>query len=279
MEPNTETNFGDSAQSFSTISVTKSDERPHLTRTQHSLGYKPSTIVDKTPRHTLEYGDARLPDAHDLARFDQIAVRDQGDRSTCVGQALRTIREYLALTHGLSVRLSMEYIYDESKELEQDTNPGTRPDLALMILASKGTPHEDTIPDQSQDNLVPPAKLEAADTEAAYFRISGYGFLETEEILLGAIAEDTPVLIGIQLTEAQLREMEAPNFSGIIPTPNPGESFVGGHALAVYGYVLMGGTTYLKVRNSWGASWNKTGNALISIGYPQLFTDAWAVRL
>jgi C1A family cysteine protease len=70
------------------------------------------------------------------------------------------------------------------------------------------------------------------------------------------------------------RFMDAPG--GVIPMPEPGCQFLGGHAICIVGFDRR--NRMFKFANSWGTQWGDRGFG--HIGYPilqALLMDAWGM--
>lgn len=239
-------------------------------------GYRPSPIDETTPRHTPIFGLVPTPDDFSLPRFEQIPVRDQGSRSTCVAQATRTIREYLALLGGTQCRLSMEYLYDRAQAVDPNPGLGTCPALVLQLLRNEGTPHEASLPDAPQDNEVNPTTLARLAIEASAFKVQSVGIVETIAAAQATMLQQHALLAGIFLSANQERQITA---TGQLPIPQPEDVVIGGHAIVLYGWVMIANQLYFRFRNSWGSQWGTNGNGLIPADYPHLFADVWAVSI
>jgi C1A family cysteine protease len=240
------------------------------------LGYIPSKPAPETPRHgPAHFGAPLLPASYQLPFVEQIPVRDQGDRQTCVGHAFRELREYLALAHHLTCRLSMEFLYDEGKQRDGDpTGEGTSPDAVMQVLAHLGTPHEATLPDQPADELVTPDQLSACRQEASAFQVASYGLVPDAETAMAAIYAGKPVVAGVLLGQ---REVEQSASTGTFTKQE--EPIVGGHAILLIGWKTVGTSIVFTFRNSWGTAWGQQGNGTIAASYPDLFADAWTAEL
>jgi hypothetical protein len=225
-------------------------------------GYEPSESRD-APLHP-HLGIAPLPTEYVLPYFDQITVRDQGNRPTCVAEAARTIREYLALRGGVAARLSMAYLYLGAKALDGNPSDGTTPEMVFAVLLATGTPHEPSCPDDATTTTQVPV------IEAAAFKISSVSQVDATTIQEVLFEQQQPVLLGVELQEDSFT-----NSNFMWPDTAP---YVGGHALVIYGWRTdADGSLHYLIRNSWGANWGDEGNGSISANHPLL--EAWVLHV
>lgn len=92
-----------------------------------------------------------------------------------------------------------------------------------------------------------------------------------------ALAAGYPVTIGFSVYESF--ESATTARTGIVTLPEPGEQFMGGHAVVVCGYGQKPG--YYLLRNSWGPEWGVGGYFYFPAAYlanPSLAADFWTLE-
>jgi C1A family cysteine protease len=106
--------------------------------------------------------------------------------------------------------------------------------------------------------------------------IKTYQTMDTLFQMKSCLADGHPFSFGFTVYESFMSDKVAK--TGIAPMPEPGESPVGGHAVYAIGY--DDAKQFVKVRNSWGASWGDKGNFYLPynyIGNKNLADDMWQV--
>lgn len=103
--------------------------------------------------------------------------------------------------------------------------------------------------------------------------------LTNPQAIMAALSNRDPVVFGwIVYTSIQHVDQD-----GVIQTP--GQSWYdraeGGHCTTIFGYKVMSGQLYFKIRNSWGPSWGANGYGWMAAAYvcnPRLASDGWVVK-
>ena len=97
--------------------------------------------------------------------------------------------------------------------------------------------------------------------------------------MVNALMEGFPISCGISVFESFMSEEVAK--TGIVPMPDVhNENMVGGHAIAVVGYIKE--EDMFLMRNSWGTSWGLNGYFKIPAAYlcsPEYASDFWVISL
>lgn len=225
---------------------------------RRGLGYR----VDKPDDRDFRYGASAAPALPPpLLREPDLTsyvgrVRNQGDTSSCVGQALAAAIETTSLAmDGTPLNVSARWLYTVSREAERRgstlLDDGTFPRLAMSAANARGIVPERTFP-FSRDAIN--ARPSPEDAKAAYdlrglrfFRIDSEGE-ERLEAFDDALRRGCCVLFGSKVS-AQYQY-------------DPGDvvtsmgSSIGGHMQAL---VRAGGDPL--VLNSWGTEWGHGGYA------------------
>jgi C1A family cysteine protease len=198
------------------------------------------------------------------------AVRNQGERGTCVAHACAAVREYLA--GDTQVDLSEQFLYWAARQKLISAVLGERPGTLLMsgmmalqnygICPETDWPYNpNTVPGDEEQGIPPPAVIEKAKA----YRIQRHVFLLPRDVrhlkahLAGgyAVAFTVPTFnywnaIMIGRTGA-IRMPMLPE-----GTRKPTVWLESAHALCLVGYQddeSVPGGGYFIVRNSWGTDW------------------------
>lgn len=204
------------------------------------------------------------------------AVRNQGQRGTCVAFAATALFEYHR--QPAAERHSEQFLYWACKQRDglPDTE-GTFVETARAVLAAAGLcrhatwPYSDVLIPGNEGHHPPPA---AAAPEAARFTHPDGERLAAHDpaALCRALDDRRPVVVGVET----FRHWDFPNVqeNGEIAMPLPNELPDGGHALVLVGYELRegipGGGRFM-FRNAWGEEWAARGQ--FGPGYGTLYFD------
>ena len=195
-------------------------------------------------------------------------VRDQGDRPTCLAFATSAAN---GAAHRVGEHLSVEYLYYKAVQHE-----GVGPDdgscfpSTLKVLDRIGQPKEAEWPyaphgPVDASTWVPPHISGTLYRNGSWLNGSGVGEVVSE------LTARRPVLIGMSISNAFLQ----PNEHGVVDRPEPLDP-ARLHAVVAVGHGYLRHSTYVLVRNSWGAEWGQHGHAWLSGGYlgPRLMVAA-----
>jgi C1A family cysteine protease len=239
-------------------------------RQPHPLG----VLLDRipTPRFAFSLPMAAapatpLPSSVDL--FPELPPPlDQGQRSTCVAFAALAAVEQRNSQDQVYQPMSEQFLYWNCKQHDgNSTLPGTFLAVAFPQLHSDGCCLDVTWPynpqivagNESQD---PPPSAAAAD--AAAHQIGAYNQLPPTSVtdIKSELANGHCVAFSIPVFNSWYLNSVVEN-TGDITNPPPGETVVGGHAMAMIGYQDsadpgLGGGRFL-IRNSW-LNWGSASN-------------------
>ena len=213
------------------------------------------------------------------------AIRNQGGLGSCVGFGSTAAREFPVYED-----LSPGWAYNGAKKLDCFPNEeGSCLYYAFEYFYKVGHVPEDVYTYQDAINKKP---METYYNFATKFKIDGFVdlLLDTPDlqlmptlfkgILSGHLLPELgpqPISIGIALKESA--QSASTYRSGVFTIPLPGELCIGGHAMAIVGYIEKEdpsnpyNESYFIVRNSWGTDWahesplNMPGHALIPEAY------------
>jgi Papain family cysteine protease len=198
------------------------------------------------------------------------AVRDQGQRGTCVAFAVTAAHEVARSAPAVPDDLSEEALYWGCKRTDGNWHAGTTFDSASIAIGRWGQPLETVWPYDGYraDGVAysPPGRAGGK----GWFK-SGLDRVATDlpdvRSLLNA---GRPVALGLTVFDTLLR----PDPTGRIQEPAAGSAPRGRHAVLAVGHQA----TELLIRNSWGASWALNGYAWIADGYLERHLhDAWVI--
>ena len=200
-------------------------------------------------------------------------VFDQGPAGTCVACATayydKSFQEGVEHHWGLTDtqhQFSPLYIYSQRRKQPADEGMTIRE--AMKIIQEQGVCSLACMPyDLKRINLPPTAEQQTA---AAPYRAKSYARLhkvgEMEAYLMSNC-----FIAGVMVHE---RFMDAPG--GVIPMPEPGCEYLGGHAICIVGFDRR--NRIFKFANSWGAQWGDHGFGHIGYATLQaLLMDAWGM--
>lgn len=218
-----------------------------------------------------------LPEQTDL-RKSCSPVENQGPVGSCTAQALAGALEFLEIKNKKElVDLSRLFIYYNERSMEGRTAQDAGATLrdGIKGLHKWGVCKESLWP--YQQDLLFDKPSQAAYTEATGRRILRYERLRTLEDMRGILASGLPFVFGFKVY-ASFESQEVAQ-SGRVEMPQPGETFLGGHAVMAVGYNDV--QQRLLVRNSWGPKWGMEGYFTMPYEYltsSSLTGDFWLIR-
>jgi C1A family cysteine protease len=192
------------------------------------------------------------------------AVRDQGERSTCLAFAVTAAHEFARRGSPDTDDLSEDALYWGCKQVDGNWEPGSSFESARQALDQWGQPVEETWAyDEDRTDSGPYGPPDGVTPgDAAWFRGRLSQMALDLDGINDALRDGAPVAIGIVLTDGFYR----PDDEGRIPGPKDQERLWEGHAVLVVGFLEDDGG-YLIVRNSWGPDWGLDGYGLLPTEY------------
>jgi C1A family cysteine protease len=253
---------------------------------------------DSLDHRDLKYGthhkvpsNEELPRKVDL-RSECSPVFDQGQLSSCTGNALAGALEFLELKE-LKAKMSKSeapeefgdkfssisrlFVYWNEREMEGDTDEdgGAMIRDGIKTLASIGACEESLWP-YLEDNLFK-KPLQKAFDEASVHKISKYMQIETLSEMKHCLSEGYPFVFGFTVFDQFEGEQMAKD--GILHMPSKHDRPQGGHAVMCCAY--DDDRKAFLIRNSWGPNWGIDGYFWMPYDYitnPDLCSDFWTIR-
>src|SRR3972149_8625484 len=176
-----------------------------------------------------------LPETLDL-RDKMFGVKDQGNYGTCSAMTASQMKEWQEINDiNIKELLSPQFVYNLRNNYPEE---GMEPRDTMQILKNTGIVEENLYPyAESQLQDIPDKLI----LRAGMYRCAGYASIETIEGLKQSLIENGVCYLGVPVYNFGLRMWKQ----------NPGEYFLGGHAMTVVGYKPSG----FILRNSWGKGW------------------------
>ncbi|MDR3674080.1 MAG: C1 family peptidase [Acidobacteriota bacterium] len=220
---------------------------------------------------------APLPSSVDLRSICP-AVENQGNLSSCTGNALAGVLEILEVKDKAPFQnLSRLFIYYNERVIEHSvkSDGGAAIRDGIKTLVKQGVCTEKKWPyTQNKWNVKPP---KSCYTEASKHQVTSYQRIQTLDEMRACLADGFPFVFGFSVYESF--ESRAVAKSGILDLPKHGERQVGGHAVVAVGY--NDSEKRILVRNSWGADWGQGGYFTMPYEYLEnrnLSDDLWTIR-
>jgi len=221
------------------------------------------------------------------------AIRDQGQRGTCVAHASLAVYEHYLMLNNAFMDMSEQFLYCDCKANDGIPNQeGTWIRIAFPLLQRDGCCTEvdwpynpNPMPNNEGQGPFPPL----TQVRALSLRIPGSISLPPTSIqdIKSSLGRNRVVAFSIPVYNSWYRS-SATRLTGDINNPIPGEVAVGGHAMCIIGYQDdpnrpdLGGGRFI-IRNSWGPLWGQqcafgAGNGTIPYLYISRFCmEAYAI--
>ena len=246
---------------------------------QRSLrGWRPDRPDHRDRVVSAVTDSARLPPTADL-RKHALAIRDQGEHSSCVWNAAAAGMGYLYQRAGVAdPQMSRMFGYWYTRKLEgtpPSEDSGCEIRDAMKVLAERGVCFESSWPYVDANLTAEPS--EAAQLEARDHQSLIYVRLRSLRTIKASIVQGFPPVGGFSVYENYMRE-ECER-TGRVAYPEANERCLGGHAVLFVGFDDY--ANELVFQNSYGRSWGDQGYGRLPYRYllGGLADDFWSQRL
>lgn len=222
-------------------------------------------------------GKSTLPSSVDL-RAKMSSVEDQGQLGSCTANALVGSLEFLeGRKHETMIDLSRLFVYYNERVIEGTVSSDSGAMLrdGIRSLAKQGVCSEKIWPYKIANFKLKPTPPCYSDALAR--KITSYHRLHTIADMRACLASGFPFVFGFTVYSA-FESAEVAK-TGVLNMPQPGESYLGGHAVCAVGYDDT--SMRLLVRNSWGKDWGQQGYFTMPYDYVasrELADDLWVVQ-
>jgi len=208
-------------------------------------------------------------------------IKDQGQLGSCVAFATVALKEWQEWQEYLKIKdqynlsqnrysdLSEQWVYYNSKKIDNIPGEGTTIRAALQVLKKSGVPPEKSWVYSDKIKGVPNQDSE----EKARFTVIGDFFRIDNKINdLRLALLHTPVPLGVITTKSFFTTK-----NGVIEDDARNRGKHGGHAICAVGYDDK--TKLIKFKNSWSNRWGDNGYGYLTYDYFKKYSMvAWAVK-
>ena len=225
---------------------------------------------------------ALLPPSVDL-RPNCPEIYDQSSLGSCTANGVGACHQFEQMKQKLADAFipSRLFIYFNERTMEGsvDQDSGAQIRDGIKTVASQGICPETMWPyDISKFAVKPPQPC--YDTAMGHKAIQ-YLSIDNTQIaqIKQCLVEGYPIVFGASLYDSFEGRYD-PAITGNVPMPNPRESIIGGHCMAIVGY--NDAKQVFIVRNSWGTTWGDKGYCYFPYAYltnGNLASDFWTIKL
>lgn len=223
---------------------------------------------------TLETKPVLISTSNVDLRAALAAVRDQGQRGTCLAFAVTSAHEFERITeYGANQYLSEEVLFWGAREYRKhqpnDTG-GINIDSTAKALSTWGQPGDHMWPyDEARDDTAldyrPPVEaINPGNCFRANLIIISTAVTDILDCLRGRHA----VVLAVRMSDCFFYTT-----NGWIDVPGPYETILHNHAILIAGFVedaSVAGGGYFIFRNSWGGTWGDGGYGYLPFDYVTL---------
>lgn len=258
----------------------------------HIYNWKPDLPDMRDQLYTAPLSAAPLPASFSL-RSKLPLPYDQGDLGSCTANALAIclslqmiLEKKLVADNTPKTTPSRLFIYYNERAIEGTINEDSGAYIrdGIKSLNKQGSCFENDWPYRTNMFKKKPTPLAyknaLPNTVKQYMRINVPDMNSKKT----ALTTNHAVVFGIAVYDSF--ESDNATKTGLIPMPEPTETMLGGHAMAIIGYddnkVIGKSKGAFEVRNSWGTSWGDKGYCWIPYDYlnnTNLCDDNWIIKL
>lgn len=258
-----------------------------------SFGYIPDSPDKRDYKFQLKASTdiSKLPESVDLREHLQ-PIRNQGNLGACTAFATTSMVEFVRNKQKCKRwDASPLFTYYSTRKIENciTEDSGAQCRNALKSVVKDGVTKEVLWPYDIEKFTQNPSEVAWADAEK-HQALVYYSVEQTEENILGCLAEGYPFTFGMMLYQSFVDTQCSWMVHNYLPMPNTAtEKFLGGHCMLAVGYFKWlksgngkgDGKTYIIVKNSWGSNVGLGGYHNIPIDYfldRSLSMDFWTIR-
>lgn len=189
-------------------------------------------------------------------------ILDQGQIGSCVSNA--TYATFYIMSKG-EIQLSRLHHYFCARaygKLSLTKDTGLNILAALKTVKSYGISSETYWPYVT----IKFTKLAPSSSFTKLYKLNNYAYANVIQDIAHikeCLILNLPVIIGVKVYTSF--ESETANKTGIIPIPDPNETFLGGHCIIIVGF--NDSTGYFQFQNSWGSGWGDNGYGYLPYEY------------
>ena len=262
------------------------DDVPETVRSEnpaprYGMGYIPDNQSAVVASSRARFGaPVNLPTSASIEQHVR-RIKDQGQTSSCVGQALSTAIDTrlraLGVEYGEPSALGA---YTLGRTLDKSlgdklVDDGSRPFYAVSALRKFGIPTEAAWPFDPyrvNDDLPFDVLLSANKAKiGALYKVDSYGASRSQDVRL-ALSKGFPLMFAIPV-DAKFQSNKG---EVVGPMSGPEE---GWHMLCLVGYRTVNGVVQFRGVNSWGTSWGDNGMFWLSEARLYTAKDIYAVEV
>lgn len=226
---------------------------------------------------------------------EMIPARDQGEEGSCTSfghggnadwRQLQAVRGEVGSNPAMIFNpakfqsAACNFIYGQERNMDGDfgTDAGSMVHTGAQVATQIGHVSEAVFPYGPQSLYQVPTAQDFAWAAKHKLTQALPIDLTNAQAIMAALSNRDPVVFG-WVVYASISKVGA---DGIIPTPGSWfDSPEGGHCTSIFGYKLINGKLYFKIRNSWGTAWGENGYAYMAENYvcnSRLASDGWVVK-
>lgn len=213
-------------------------------------------------------------------RINYPYVFNQMTLGGCTAFASGTLAHYLMLQENknkavIPAHLAL-YFWTRILENTVSWDSGASVRNAVKTIHKYGTPNNQLFPYDPKKYLIAPQKPVQDDAKLRVFN-AYYRLNQTLDELKTCLSMGYPFVFGFSVYDSF--ESESVANTGIVPIPQPNETFLGGHAVICLGYEED--TQRFICRNSWSSNWGDKGDFYLPYAYitnKNLASDFWTAH-
>jgi C1A family cysteine protease len=252
-----------------------------LTVVNKGYGWKPG--LPDIRDYRLNFSGAEVAPEVDLRKTGYAAqIWDQGPLGSCTahGAGFAYAFDLEKQGQGDDFTPSRLYIYYNTRVIEGTVSEDSGASItdAIKSINKYGAPPEADW-QYNTDRFTEKPSVQAYTDGALRQAVKYARVNQTVADMQACLTAGTPIVIGFTVYESF--ESQAVADTGDVPMPTTSEQVMGGHCVAVVGYIVRNGKPVWICRNSWGTSWGDEGYFYMPQAYlvnRSLASDFWTVQ-